>query len=95
MKNHLLRSVRFDRKQYARLEKIAAERHVTITELLRIVIGQYLDRTNAFTSSQVRQARLIEFAQAALDTIILEQHPEHRDRLVEETRHRMERYHGA
>jgi hypothetical protein len=47
------------------------------------------------TSSQRRQARVVEYAQIALDAIIQEQHPEYRERILAETDRRMERYHGA
>lgn len=95
IKSALQRSVRFDPEQYDHLKKMAAARKCTPSDVLREIISQHLADVKVLSSSHIRQARLIEFAQAALDTIILEQHPEHRDRLVEETRHRMERYHGA
>lgn len=91
----LQRMVRFDRRQYARLEKIANEQNRSIADVLRMVVDHYLEGQGALTASQKRQARVSEYAQIALDTIILEQRPEYRERIIAETDRRMERYHGA
>lgn len=95
MKKVVQRTVRFDIEHEARLEKIAAEERRTVADLLRIIIADWFANRDHMTASQLRQARVTEYAQAALDTIILEQHPEFRDRIVAETDRRMERYHGA
>lgn len=89
------RSVRFEADQIARLDAIAADQKRSFADLLRLVITDYLDGHRAQSDSQLRLARVTEYAQAALDTIILEQHPEHREKIVAETARRMERYHAA
>ncbi|WP_242121218.1 hypothetical protein [Sphingomonas lacusdianchii] len=95
MKKTFQRTVRFDRDQAARLEAIAVNHNRTFADQLRIVLTEWLEGQNILNASQLRQARVAEYAQAALDTIILENHPEFRDRIVAETDRRMERYHGA
>lgn len=77
------------------LEAQAAEQGRSVADLLRAAIDQYLVGQKLIRDSQMRHHRISEYAQAALDTIILEQHPEFRDRIVAETDRRMERYHGA
>ena len=89
------RTVRFEQDQIVRLDQIATDQKRSFADLLRVVIGEYLDGRRAQSDSQLRLARVSEYAQAALDTIILEQHPEHREKIVAETARRMERYHAA
>lgn len=95
MNKTVQRTVRFDSEHLPRLEEIAADQKRTLSELLRIIVADWFNSRSAMTASQLRQARVAEYAQAALDTIILENHPEFRDRIVAETDRRMERYHGA
>lgn len=89
------RTVRFEQDQIIRLDAIAAQERRSFADLLRNVIGDYLDSQQLQSDSRLRLARVTEYAQAALDTIILEQHPEHREKIVAETARRMERYHAA
>lgn len=89
------RTVRFEAEQIARLDALAADQKRTFADLLRLVIAEYLEGNRQQSDSQLRLARVTEYAQAALDTIILEQHPEHREKIVAETARRMERYHAA
>jgi len=95
MKSSVQRTVRFESQQYIALEKMAGEQRRSIADLLRIIIDHYIEGRSFLAASESRQARVSEYAQAALDTIILEQHPEFRDRIIAETERRMERYHGA
>ena len=89
------RSLRFDPDQYQFLKDLASTQTCSISDVLRTIIAHYRDRNSMLTTSQRRQARISEYAQVALDAIIREQHPEYRDRILEETNRRMERYHGA
>lgn len=89
------RSVRFDPDQYAALEAMAAKEERTFADFLRIAIERYLKNQNLLDESQLRQARLAEFTQAALDVIIREDHDDLRVAVIAETNRRMERYHGA
>ncbi len=89
------RTVRFDYHQLLRLEAIADEQGRFVADILRTAIDQYLLGHKLVGESQMRHHRISEYSQIALDTIILEQHPEFRDRIVTETDRRMARYHGA
>ena len=94
-KNIIQRTVRFNKDQMDRLDMIAAGQGRSFADLLRSVVSQYLEDSSAQNSSHLRLARVSEYAQAALDTIILQDHPEHRDSILAETARRMERYHGS
>jgi hypothetical protein len=89
------RTIRFDRKHYSAIDKLAKEQSRTFADVLRHAIDHYLGAQSVLTASQRRQARVVEYAQIALDAIIQEQHPEYRERILAETDRRMERYHGA
>jgi len=89
------RSLRFDPDQYEYMKEMASQRACSISDILRVIIAHYRDSHSLLTSSQRRQARVVEYAQIALDAIIQEQHPEYRERILAETDRRMERYHGA
>lgn len=89
------RSLRFDTTQYAYLKQMASRQACSISDVLRRIISEHQTGGHSLTASQLRQARVVEYAQAALDTIINEQHPEYRERILAETDRRMERYHGA
>ena len=79
----------------ARIDSEAANLGCSPSEIIRRSIEQYLLGQKLIRDSQLRHHRISEYSQVALDTIILEQHPEFRDRIVAETDRRMERYHGA
>ena len=79
----------------ADVEREAANKSCSPSEIIRRSIEQYLLGQKLIGESQLRHHRISEYSQVALDTIILEQHPEFRDRIVAETDRRMERYHGA
>ena len=89
------RSVRFDTDQYDHLKRLAAGRRCAISDVLRDLIKQHLDGIKAVSESHLRLARLAEYTQAAVDTLIREEHPDHRQLVMDETNRRMERYHGA
>lgn len=89
------RTVRFETQQYAALRKIAAQQNRSISELLRSIISGYFAQRDTVASSARRVAQVAEYTQAALDTIILQDHPEHRESILAETARRMERYHGS
>ncbi|TCM32387.1 ribbon-helix-helix CopG family protein [Novosphingobium sp. ST904] len=95
MTSSLQRMIRLDRRQYARLEKIAKDQGRPVSELIRRAISDYLDQDKILTASQLRQARLMEYTQAAIDTILREDHYDQRQLVIDETTRRMERYHGA
>lgn len=94
-KTIIQRTIRFDKEIMDQLDKIAAGQGRSFADLLRAITRQFLDGNTIQTASQMRQARVVEYAQAALDTIILQDHPEHRDNIIAETARRMECYHGA
>ena len=77
------------------IDREAAQRGCSPSEIIRRSIEEYLLGQKLIGDSQLRHHRICEYSQAALDTIILEQHPEFRERIVAETDRRMERYHGA
>ena len=89
------RTVRFDHEQLRSLEAQATDQGRSVSDILRAAISQYLIGQKLVGESQLRHHRISKYSQVALDTIILEQHPEFRDRIVAETDRRMERYHGA
>lgn len=89
------RTFRYDPQQLARLEKLATEQKRSLPEILRLAIDHFLKDHKLLVASERRHVRMTEYAQAALDTIILEQHPEYRERIIAETERRMERYHGG
>jgi len=89
------RSVRFDTDQYDHLKRLAAGRRCAVSDVLRDLIKQHLDGIKAVSESHLRLARLAEYTQAAVDTLIREEHPDHRQLVMDETNRRMERYHGA
>jgi hypothetical protein len=89
------RTYRYDPRQLDRLEKIAAEQRRSVPDLLRQAVDLFLKNHDTIGASERRHLRMTEYAQAALDTIILEQHPEYRERIIAETERRMERYHGG
>ena len=77
------------------IDREAAQRCCSPSEIIRRSIEQYLLGQKLIGDSQMRHHRISEYSQVALDTIILEQHPEFSDRIVAETDRRMKRYHGA
>lgn len=89
------RSVRFDPEQYGQLKRLAAGRKCAISDVLRDLIKQHLDGIKAVSDSHLRLARLAEYTQAAVDTLIREDHPDHRQVVMDEVNRRMERYHGS
>jgi predicted DNA-binding ribbon-helix-helix protein len=95
IKSALQRSVRFEPDQYDHLKKMAAARKCTPSDVLREIIMQHMTGVKAISESQIRIARLAEYTQAAVDTLLREEHPEHRQLVMDETARRMERYHGA
>jgi hypothetical protein len=94
-KSSVQRTVRFESAQYDVLVRSATKQRRSVSDLLRIIIDQHLASQKVIAESERRHLRMSEYAQAALDTIILEQHPEFRERIIAETERRMERYHGA
>ncbi|RSU72138.1 hypothetical protein BRX37_19920 [Sphingomonas sp. S-NIH.Pt3_0716] len=88
-------NVRLERSQWDRLSAIAAERNLSVADILRSALDVFLSSSDLFTASQRRIARISEFQQLALDVIIREQYPDLRDRLVAETDKRLVQYHGA
>lgn len=88
-------NVRLERSQWDRLSAIAAERNLSVADILRSALDVFLSSSDLLTASQRRIARISEFQQLALDVIIREQYPELRDRLVAETDKRLVQYHGA
>lgn len=88
-------NVRLERSQWDRLSTIAAERNLSVADILRSALDVFLSSSDLLTASQRRIARISEFQQLALDVIIREQYPELRDRLVAETDKRLVQYHGA
>jgi len=88
-------NVRLERTQWDRLSAIAAERKLSVADIIRSALDVFLSSSDLLTASHRRIARISEFQQLALDVIIREQYPELRDRLVAETDKRLVQYHGA
>ena len=86
-------TVRFDEDLFIRAEHRADELGITPADLLRRALEAFLSGSKRRTESDLRLLRISEYNQAALHTIILENHPEFRDRIVAETDRRMARYH--
>ena len=89
------RTVRFEKADMDRLDAIAADQNRSFADLLRSIIKRHLDGGVTDNASHLRLARVCEYTQAAVDTILREEHPDHRKLVLEETTRRMERYHGA
>lgn len=89
------RSVRFDKHDLDRLDAIAADQERSFADLVRFIVKRHLDGGVLNDASHLRLARVCEYTQAAVDTILREDHPDHRKLVLEETTRRMERYHGA
>jgi predicted DNA-binding protein len=89
------RSIRLDPSHYERLELMATERGTHVAALIRLAVSQFLNGANTLSQSELRDLRVAEYSQIALDIIIRENHPDRRDAMVEETDRRMARYHGA
>ena len=89
------RSVRFDADQYDHLKRLAADQHCSISDVLRVLIEQHRNGIRCVSDSHLRLARLAEYTQAAVDTLLREEHNDHRSLVIEEVNRRMERYHGA
>ena len=88
------RTMRFDADQYGRVEAIAVAQGRTIADIIRAAIDQYLLGQHLLSDSQFRQLRISEYSQLALDVIIREQFPDHREQIVTATDKRMSQYHG-
>jgi len=78
----------------SQVARIANEKSCSPSEIIRRAIEQYFIGQKLLAMSEKRHHRISEYTQVAIDTIILEQHPEFRDRIVAETDRRMEKYHG-
>ncbi|MBV2149944.1 ribbon-helix-helix protein, CopG family [Sphingobium sp. AS12] len=88
-------SLRLEPELTGRFDRIAAEEGITRAAAMRLALRTYAEAAEQIGSSQRRLAHIAEYMQMAIDVIIREQYPEYRDRLVEETPRRVERYHGA
>ncbi|MBJ7499672.1 MAG: ribbon-helix-helix protein, CopG family [Sphingopyxis sp.] len=88
-------SLRIEAELPERFDRIAAQEGITRAAAMRMALRAYADAAEQIGSSQRRLAHIAEYMQMAIDVIIREQFPEYRDRLVEETPRRVERYHGA
>ena len=88
-------NVRLERTQWDRLSTIAAERKLSVADIIRSALDVFLSSSDLLTASHRRLALISEFQQLALDIIIREQYPELRERLVAETDKRLVQYHGA
>ncbi|WP_404479132.1 hypothetical protein [Novosphingobium sp. BL-52-GroH] len=89
------RTVRFEKTDMDRLDAIAAGENRSFADLLRSIIKQHLNGGKIENASHLRLARVCEYTQAAVDTILREEHPDHRQLVLDETTRRMERYHGS
>lgn len=78
----------------SQVARVANEKSCSPSEIIRRAIEQYFIGQRLLEKSEARHQRITEYSQVALDTIILEQHPEFRDRIVAETDRRMDKYHG-
>lgn len=87
-------TVRLAPDVHARVTRQASDQNCSPSELIRRAIEQYFIGQKLLGLSERRHHRISEYTQVAIDTIILEQHPEFRDRIVAETDRRMEKYHG-
>ena len=88
------RTMRFDTRQYGRIAELASSQGRSVADVVRAAIDQYLLGQSLLTDSQLRLIRVGEYSQLALDTIITEQFPDFRDRIISSTDNRMRRFHG-
>lgn len=88
------RTMRFDTRQYGRIAELASSQGRSVADVVRAAIDQYLLGQSLLTDSQLRLIRVGEYSQLALDTIITEQFPDFRDRIITSTDNRMRRFHG-
>lgn len=65
VKKTVHRTVRLDIEQVARLEAIATEKKRNFSELLCIVVAEWLERRDVPSASQLPHARISEYAGCA------------------------------
>lgn len=95
MRNFVHRTCRVPREISERIDAEAARAGCTPTEFMREAIERRISEAQILTESSRRHLRVTEYMQLALDTIIRRQHPDIRDKLIEEANRRMEMHHGA
>ena len=88
-------TVRIDPQQFEELRSIANQRSCRPSHVIRDALSAYLGGAAVLTHSQQRMARISEFSQVALDLIIREEYPQHRELILAETDKRLGQYHGA
>lgn len=67
----------------------------TPTDFVRQAIERHLRDGELLDESRRRHLRVTEYMQLALDVIVRKEHPEMRDRLIEEADRRMKMHHGV
>ena len=86
-------TVRLSPSQHAQLIAEAHKRGCSPAHIIRVAVEQYILGQSLLTDSQLRLIRVGEYSQLALDTIITEQFPDFRDRIITSTDNRMRRFH--
>lgn len=87
-------TIRLSTSLYTRIEHQAAALETTPADYIRRAVENYLLGQHSLSESQLRLIRVGEYSQLALDTIICEQFPDFRERILAATDKRMRRYHG-
>ena len=63
-------NVRLERSQWDRVSAIAAERKLSVADIIRSALDVFLSSSDLLTASHRRLARISEFQQLALDVSI-------------------------
>jgi hypothetical protein len=87
-------TIRMTSEKFSEISEVARSKECTPSEIIRRAVDLYLYSQSLVTESQLRLVRVGEYSQLALDTIICEQFPDFRDKIVAATDKRMKRYHG-
>jgi predicted DNA-binding protein len=87
-------TMRLSTTLFERIESEAMIVGTTPADFIRQAVEHYISGKTALSASQIRQLRINEYSQVALDTIISEQFPDFRDRIIATTDRRMKQYHG-
>lgn len=77
------------------LAELARKSRLTKSEIIRDAIEQYLAFKSGKGWDPHRAAEVVEFCQLALDQWVKTNHPDLRDRILDATVRRMEKYHGG
>lgn len=89
------RNFRMSNDIWDRVDARAASAGCTPTDIVREALERHLRDAHILDESRRRHLRITEYMQLALDVIVRKEHPEMRDRLIEEADRRMKMHHGG